>query len=176
MRTTTHLDSSSGLPHSENRHTYGGMFKTGNRTFQSHWELLFICLHFPKLQRKLKTHLRNNQLASVTPPTTAASWELLHKVDPWNKMFQKEREAIHTFKYSFESYKYINSQLVTCQLVYTNALIFLAIMSPIQKIKKRILRWFTSMKYKQAQKQCKNKKQPLLFPAKIFPNKNRTNN
>lgn len=113
MRTTTHLDSSSGLPHSENRHTYGGMFKTGNRTFQSHWELLFICLYFPKLQRKLKTHLRNNQLASVTPPTTAASWELLHKVDPWNKMFQKEREAIHTFKYSFESYKYINSQLVT---------------------------------------------------------------
>jgi len=31
--------------------------------------------------------------------------ELLHKVDPWNKTFQKEREAIHAFEYSFESYK-----------------------------------------------------------------------
>lgn len=80
-----------------------GMFKTGDRTSHSRWELLFTCLHFPKLQRRLKRHLRNNQLASVTPPMTAASWELLHKVDPWNKMFQKERGAIHTFKYCFES-------------------------------------------------------------------------
>lgn len=108
------------------------MLKTVDRTFHSHWEL-FSCLHFPKLQRKLKRHLRNKQLTSVTPPVTAASWELLHKVDPWNKMFQKERGAIHTFKYSFESYKYINSLSVTCQLVYTNVLIFLAIVSPIQK-------------------------------------------
>lgn len=85
------------------------MLKTGDRTFHSFWELLFTCLHFSTLQRRLKRHLRNNQLASVTPPVTAASRELLHQVDPWNKMFQKERGAIHTFKYSFGSYKYINS-------------------------------------------------------------------
>lgn len=85
-----------------------GMFKTGDRTFHSCWELLFTCLYFPKLQRRLKRHLGNN-LRSVTPPVTAASWEQLHKVDPWNKMFQKERGATHTFKYRFESYKYINS-------------------------------------------------------------------
>lgn len=70
------------------------MFKTGDRTFHSCQELLFTCLHFPTLQRRLKRHLRNNQLASVTPPVTAVSWELLHKVDPWNKMFQKEEQYI----------------------------------------------------------------------------------
>lgn len=109
------------------------MFKTGEKILHSHWELLSSCLHFPKLQRRLKRHPRNNQLASVTPPVTAASWEQLHKVNPWNKMFQKGGGAIHTFKYSFESYKYINSLLVTWQLVYINALIFLATVSPIQK-------------------------------------------
>lgn len=42
---------------------------------------------------------------SVRLLMTTASWEQLQEVDPWNKMFQKERSAIHTLEYSFESYK-----------------------------------------------------------------------
>lgn len=85
----THLASGSRFPHSENRHTCG-MFRTGDRTFHSHWQLLLTCLHFPTLQRRLKRHLRNNQFASVTAPVPAGNYST--KLIPGIKCSRKKEE------------------------------------------------------------------------------------